>query len=290
MKTTFLGQLWAPILLAMLATACSDPGSILVGSAVVAYMIGRSNETTNQQKVAVRDAGELAKEITTATDTAKQLADLVKSIKDKLAAGKYPEEESKKLGGLRVPFEGANIGLRGIGRFNKDTNRGLVNFAGKSAKTNDLTEDVQRMLAGSKKTLADAFALKDKPKVLWSAIVGGGPAGPWATMVTIPEPFLAKSENSKWPDSMKMKVGGKETTVKRYAKGDPGGGEPQFIPVEPNSQNMVCPNINLARILRAIQDLEDSLRGIQEPGGHEEMGLIETGRILSEKLKQIGSH
>ncbi len=263
--------------------------TFLIGG-VVGIMLGRSIEASSQQGVAARDAGDLAKEVTTATDTAEQLADLVKAVKDKLASNKYPEDEAKKLGGLRVPFEGANIGLRVIGRFNKDINHGLVNFAGMSEKANDLTEDVQRMLAGSKKTLDDAFALKDKPKVQWSAIVSGGPAGPWAMMVTIPEPFLAKSEDSKWPDSMKMKLGGKETTVKRYAKGDPGGGDPQFIPVEPNSQNTVCPNINLARILRGVQDLEDSLRGIKDPGGHEETGLIETGRNLSEKLKQIGSH
>ena len=87
-----------------------------------------------------------------------------------------------------------------------------------------------------------------------------------------------------------MKLGGKETTVKRYAKGDPAGGDPQFIPIEPVSQNSVCPNINLARVLRTVQDLENLLRGVKSEtsGGHEETGLIETGTAVSEKLKGIG--
>jgi hypothetical protein len=109
--------------------------------------------------------------------------------------------------------------------------------------------------------------------------------------MVIPEPFLAKPEKGGWPDSVKFKAGGKETSMKRYAKGDPAGGDPQFIPVEPNSQNSVCPSIPVARVIRAVQDLEDSLRGVKDTtgqGGHEETGLIETGRAVAEKLKQIG--
>lgn len=270
--------------------------TFLIGG-VVGFMVGGSNETSNQQKVAARDAGDLAKEVTTASDTAEQLADVVKSVKDKLASNKNPEDEAKKLGGLRIPFEGANIGLRVIGRFNKDINHGLVSFAGMAEKANDLTEDVQRMLSGSKKTLDDAFAQKDKPKVQWSAIVSGGPSGPWASLISVPEPFFVKSDEKvggkdyTWPDSLKIKMGGRESTVKRYSKGDPaGGGDPQFIPVEPGSQGNVCPSIAVARVVRAVQDLEDSLRGVKVEGGHEETGLIEMGRTLSEKLKQIGAH
>jgi len=258
---------------------------------IVGFMVGGSNETSNQQTLAAREAGDLAKEVTKATETAEQLADVVKSVKDKIASGKYPEDESKKLGGLRIPFDGANLGLRKIGRFNNEVNRSLVAFAGMTVAANDLTEDVQRMISGSKKALDDAFAIKDKPKVQWSAIVSGGPSGPWATLAAIPEPFLAKGEEkSAWPESVKMKLGGKETTVKRYAKGDPAGGDPQFIPIEPVSQNSVCPNANLARVLRTVQDLENLLRGVKSEtsGGHEETGLIETGTAVSEKLKGIG--
>ena len=266
---------------------------------VVGFMIGGSNETSNQQKIAARDAGDLAKEVTSATDTAEQLADVVKSIKDKIASGKYPDDEAKKLAGLRIPFEGSNLGLRVIGRFNKEVNRGLVAFAGMAEQANDSTETLQKMVAGSKKALDDAFSLKDKPRVHWSAVVGSGGLGPWVTLMSVPEPFLVKSDEKvagkdyTWPDNVKFKSGGKDTEIKRYTKGDPMGGNPQFIPVEPNSQNSVCPNLNVARIVRIIQDLEDSLRGIKDTtgsGGHEQTGLIETGRTVSEKLKAIGSH
>jgi len=268
--------------------------TLLLGG-IVGFMVGGSSETSNQQKVAARDAGELAKEVTTATDSAEQLADVVKSVKEKIASGKYPEEEAKKLGGLRIPFEGSNLGLRVIGRFNKDVNRSLVAFAGMSEKANELTEDVQRMLSGSKKALDDAFSLKDKPKIVWSAIVGQGASGPWATLVSLPEGFLVKSDEKvggkdySWPESTKMKLAGKETTVKRYGRGDPAGGDPQFIPIDPVSQNGVCPNINVTRIVRSVQDLEEALRGVKDTGGSgEETGLIETGRAVADKLKGIG--
>ena len=258
---------------------------------VIGFFVGGSNETSNQQKIAARDAGDLAKEVTTASDKAEELADVVKTIKDKIASGKYPEDEAKKLGGLRIPFEGANLGLRVIGRFNKELNRGLLAFATLSVKSNDATEDLQSMINGSRKALDDAFSLKDKPKVHWSAVVASGGSGPWATLMTVPEPFLTKPEKGGWPDSVKFKAGGKETSIKRYAKGDPMSGDPQFIPIEPNSQNAVCPSIPVARVIRAVQDLEDSLRGVKDTtgqGGHEETGLIETGRAIAEKLKQIG--
>jgi hypothetical protein len=268
-------------------------GVTAVIGGVVGFLIGGSNETSNQQKIATRDASELAKEITAATDKAEELADVVKSIKDKIASGKFPEEDVTKLGGLRIPFEGANLGLRVIGRFNKEVNRGLLAFASLAEKANGETEDMQRLVSGSKKALDEAFSLKDKPKVHWSAVVSGGPGGPWATLMSIPEPFAAKSEekdkNPVWPDSVKVKQGGKDVSYKRYAKGDPAGGDPGFfIPIEPQSQNSVCPNIPVSRVIRAVQDLEESLRGVKDPGGHEETGLIETGRAVAEKLKGIG--
>ncbi len=173
-------------------------------------------------------------------------------------------------------------------------NRGLLNFAKLSEQANDATEHLQTMIAGSGKSLEDAFAIKDKPKVTWSAVVGTGPSGPWATLMTLPEPFLAKSEDkdkaATWPESIKLKQGGKETTMKRYAKGDPTGGDPQFIPIDPQTQSAVCPSLSVARVIRAVQDLDETLRGVKDPGGHEETGLIETGRQLSEKLKTIGQN
>lgn len=257
---------------------------------IVGFLVGGSNETSNQQKIAARDATELAKEVTKATDAAEQLADVVKSIKEKIASGKFPEEEATKLGGLRIPFEGANLGLRVIGRFNKEVNRGLISLANLSEKANSNTEDLQRLLSGSRKALDDAFSLKDKPKVTWGAMVSGGPSGPWATLTALPEPFAAKSDDKKeWPDSIKIKLEGKDTQVKRYAKGDPSGSDPLFIPIEPKSQNGVCPSIPVSKVIRSVQDLEDSLRGIKDPGGHEETGLIETGQAVAEKLKTIGS-
>jgi hypothetical protein len=260
---------------------------------LMGFGIGGSTEKSTQARVALRDASELAAEISSAADTAEQLADLVKDAREKLSGGKYPESEVQKLGGLRIPFEGINLGGRNIGRFKKDVAGGLVSFAGMTEKANEAAEHLQRVLSGSRKSLEELFAQKDKPKVTWSAIVNDGPSGRWATLVTLQEPFFVKAEpkpggKDSWPDQTKIKLGGRESSLKRYAKGDPLRGDPQFIPVDPGSQASICQNDAATRVVRIIQEVEDSLRGVKDPGGHEETGVIEAGRALVDKLKQIG--
>ncbi len=258
----------------------------LVGG-VLGYAVGSGHERSKIADQALRDAGELGGQVKKSVEMTETIVETLKSAQAALSSGKYPEAEVAKLGELRIPFGGEMLGGRNIGRFNKETSRALLSFASQAEKANDQVETVQRILAGVRKDIQDLFAQSSTPKVMWAAVAESGAGGPWLTMMRMGEPFLVKNEKG-WPESVKFKVGGKDVTVKRYTKGDPNGTDPLFIPVDPGSQNAVCPVDLSARVGRQISELAGILQGENDESGNPSPGMIEAGRHLEEKLKAIG--
>jgi hypothetical protein len=257
-----------------------------IAGGILGYAIGGGAARNAVANQAVVDAGELGKQIKGAMVTAETLADTLKAAREQLSSGKYPEAEVAKLGELRVPFGGDKLGGRNIGRFKPEVTRGLLALTTQAEKVNDQVDVVQRLLTSAKKPLLDNFAQASTPKVQWVAYAGNGSAGPVLTMMAVPEPFTMKAD--KWPESLKFKVGGKDKELKRYVKGNVVGEDPLFIPVDPTSQNGVCPADVLFRVARQVQELESLLRGGKDDSGNDETGMIDSGRALEEKLKAIG--
>jgi len=120
-------------------------------------------------------------------------------------------------------------------------------------------------------------------------VLGNGPGGPWATMQPVPTPFLAKDgEKTKWPDDIRIPVGEKQAVLKRYTSGNPVSEDGLFVPVDPATQGSVCSTSVVTTLRRELGDLEEVLRGNQNPG-EEKTGLLEAGDKLGKKLKQIGA-
>jgi hypothetical protein len=255
---------------------------------VIGYAVGSGAERGKVADQALRDAGDLAKEIKTAMISAETLADTLKAAREQLQASKYPEAEVTKLGGLRIPFGGDKLGGRNIGRFKKEVSSGLLALTSQAEKVNEQTETVQRFLGGFRKALTENFAQATSPKVQWVAYAEGTSTGPLLTMMAVPEPFAVKADKG-WPESIKFKVGGKDVNIKRYTKGDPAGSDPLYIPVDPASQSSVCPQDIVFRVARQVQELENLLRGGKDAEGNDESGFIDAGRALEEKLKGIGT-
>ena len=154
---------------------------------------------------------------------------------------------------------------------------------------NDQKEKLQNVLSGNKKAVQDFLDGQTKPQVRWSVVLGNGPGGPWATMQTVPTPFLAKDgEKTKWPDDIRIPMGDKQAVLKRYNSGNPVSEEGLFVPVDPASQASVCSNSVVTTLRRELGDLEEVLRGNPNPG-EEKTGLLESGDKLAKKLKQIGA-
>ena len=172
----------------------------------------------------------------------------------------------------------------------EDLATALIDFSTAVDKVNDQKEKLGNVLSGNKKGVTDFLDQTNKPKVLWSVVLGNGPGGPWATMQPVATPFLAKPEgDAKWPDDIHVPMGDKQAVLKRYSTGNPVSDAGLFVPVDPGTQAAVCPNSVLVTLRRTISDLEDVLRGDQTPG-EEKTGLIEAGQNLSKKLKQIGAN
>lgn len=264
----------------------------------IGVALGSGMERGKRQDTALSGAADLVKEVDAANAEIEKLAEVLKKAKAKLADNKYPEEEVSALGGINIPFEGANLSGKGIGLFKRDTVTLLVNFASGASDANQQKDRLQAVLAGSKKGIMDFLSQQTAPKVRWSMFVGNGPHGPWASMQLVPEPFLASSKekvkdkdgNEKaynWPGKFKIKDGGRTFELERYTRGDPMGSEPKIIPVDPSTQGAVCPDPVLVRLRSEISNIEETLAGDKTPG-HEKDGLLDTGRMLLDKLKEIG--
>jgi hypothetical protein len=256
--------------------------------AALGFAGGGISERNKAADAAVTGAAELVTKVDESTKKANELADVLKSAKDKLSKAQFPDDEVSKLGGINLPFTAADLSGKGIGRFNPAVLSMLIDFSTLVDKVNDQKEKLQNVLSGNKKAVTDF--LDPKPQVRWSVVLGNGPGGPWATMQPLPTPFAAKPEGDKgkWPDDIHIPVGDKQAVLKRYNTGNPISEDGLFVPVDPGSQGAVCPTSVVVQLRRELGDLEEVLRGNQNPG-EEKTGLLESGQKLVQKLKQIGA-
>ncbi len=255
----------------------------------VGFTLGGAAERGKGQDAAVEGAKDLSKDVDAANTKITELADVLKSAREKLGKATFPDDEVTKLGALNIPFAGSNLAGKGIGRFKADLLTMLTDFASSSAEANSNKENLQHLLSGNKKGVQDFLDSQTKPQVRWSIIVSPTQVGPLASMQPVPTPFPLGSEDKKtWPDSFDLMNGGKKTTIKRYLKGDAATEDPTFSPVDPSTQAAVCPSDVLIKLRGKLSDLEETLRGNQTPG-EEKTGLLEAGQALAKKLKQIGT-
>ncbi len=264
------------LILALVAAALGGFGGFAVGGGV---------ERSKGADAAIQGAQDLIKEINASNAEVQKLADVLKSAKEKLSKGQYPEEEVSKLGSINIPFGGKNLAGKGIGRFKAEVVAMLIEYANGATDANSQKEKLQNVLSGNKKGLQELVEQQSKPTVRWAALVSSGPNGPWVSMQMLPSAFQAKE---KWPDDFKITSGKEQATFKRYTSGNPVNNDsPYFLPVDPGSQGAVCPADVVFKLRRELGDLETILRGDNTPG-QDRPGLIDAAQKLTDKLKVIG--
>ncbi len=253
----------------------------------VGFTLGGASERGKGSDSAMQGAKDLTRDVEAANKKIEELADVIKTAKEKLGKAQFPEEEVAKLGALNIPFDGTNLSGKGIGRFKSDVLNMLVHFSTASSEANDQKEKIQSVLSRNKKGVLEFLEGQTKPVVRWSIMVSGTPFGPIASMQPVPAPFLVEGPDKKWPESFELMADKKKVTVKRYTKGEAATEDPTFIPVDPSTQSLVCPADVLFSIRRELTGMEEVLRGNPTPG-EEKTGLLEAGQTLVKKLKQIG--
>jgi hypothetical protein len=256
------------------------------------YTMGGRVESNKGAKRAVIDAGELAKEVANANATAAQMAETLNAIQSSLKDNKYPEAETKKLGELNIDFSGIKLAGRGIGRFQPNTTKLLISYAGGAQEANDSKETLQNKLTAYKSTVSDQLEQLNKTtvKVRLTAGVDSSARGPmvWFQPLEKEQWFLVDKKDDKafkWPDKFKVKEGKDTKERDRYTKGDPSGGK--LIPVDPETFREVCPMTILGQLSGDAAKVEELLKGDKTPG-EEKTGLIDTGDTVVQELKKIG--
>lgn len=266
---------------------------------IIGFAFGSGYQRGQGAKVALEGAQSLAKEVDAATTTASTLSDVLGDAGDKLAKGEFPDDDVNKLAGIDIPFGGANLTDKGIGRFSREVVTMLIDFANKAKEANDQKERIRLIMSNAKDSIHEVMEVKTNPKFHWSVYVRQGPHGPMASMQPLPETFLVNSDKKikdkdgkekdyDWPEEFKIQDGKDTVTLKRFKSGDPTTGEtPPLIPVAPDTEAAVCPQTTVIRVRGELADMTKMLKGDQTPG-QEETGLLDLGKTLVEALKKIG--
>lgn len=261
---------------------------IVAGAAMVALVIGfgvgqlaKGNEGA---QAAVAGAELLLKEVDASNIALGELESTLTAAGDKLKAGDYPSDEIEKLGALDIPFDGSNLLNKGIGRYNQTAVTMLVGYVNAVENVEDRKEKIRRLFGAAKEAYLAEQAEKKNPQVKWGVTLKGGPGGPWGAMALI-KPFevVDKDKKAKWPNEIES--GGKK--VARMTKGDITKTDGEVIPIDPLSQNSVCPETVTFKLLGALSDLRDDLKGDNTPG-RERAGVAEVGEKLMDQLRRIG--
>lgn len=264
---------------------------------VVGFAFGGGAERDKGAKAAIQGAQDLVKEIDESNKQIVALAETVKSAQTKLLGkGTYPQEEVTKLGAINIPFRTASLADKSIGRFKREILTMLIDYTASVEAMNDQKETLQRFLGSQ--TLKDLIAEQQKPKVHWYATVSNGPLGPWVNLDKLDAPFAVQSDEKvkdkdgkeksyAWPDEIEIKDGKDTTKFKRYSSGDPGGSNPPYIAVNPQSQSAVCQSDVIGSLVSQLVKMQTVLNGDPTPGV-DKTGLIEKGQKLADQLKKIG--
>lgn len=259
----------------------------------IGYLVGGRAEAGRTNTLALSGAQQLKDDVTKANAEASAIAETLKNALDKIKANKFPEDEVKALGEQNIPFEGSTLASKGLGRFNARLATLLVQYAGATTEANDQKDKIRNILGFSKKGILDYLEQKEKPKVRWSIFAVSGPGGPWGVMQPVSEPFLVKdaaTKDYKWPASIKINDGGKQVDLKRCDGSDCTGSTPKFIPIDPDTQQAVCPNDTISKLQRELGDMQEVFRGkaAEIPGEDDKPGLIKLGEQVLEELGKVG--
>jgi hypothetical protein len=253
--------------------------------AALGFAFGSRVEAGKGANAALDGARELIKDVDAADKVADQLNEMLAKASGRLSKNEYPAEEVTALGGINIPFDGGHLTDKGIGRFRREVVTQLITYANTAQRANDQKEKIQNLLNGSKTSLTELLAQKNDPKIRWAVWVESGPGGPWANMQIVPTPFAQKAD---WPAELKVPRGNENAVIKRYQRGDVSSGDPQFLPVAPQTESMVCPSTTIVRLRQELTEMQEVLKGDATPGA-EKVGFLQMGEDVTKALKKLVS-
>ena len=181
------------------------------------------------------------------------LAEVLKSAQAKLKDNKYPDEEVQKLGGIDIPFSGANLAGKGIGRFKPEVVLMLITFASGAPKANDGKNKIRNILAGAKATPSRTSSPSRPSRRCAGACTSRpGRADPGSACSRLPDCVPGQGNGQGQGQELtsgrtisRSPRAGRRSRSSATSSGDPTkakSGEPYIVPVNPDTQALVCPS------------------------------------------------
>lgn len=260
-----------------------------LGAGIVALIIGfgvGSLYTGNEgAKAAMEGAGLLVQDIEAANQKAMEMNELLKEAAKKIKGGTFPADEVEKLGAIDIPFDGSNLMNKGIGRYNSTAMTLLLQYSTAVQNAKDQRDKVRRLLGGVKANLEAQAAAKANPSFHWGVILQPTPMGPIGRMQPIKHVLIKdpKDDKYRWPKEFEFGA----NKQARY-EGAELKDAPVMVPVEPETEALVCSENLAIRAMGALLDTSKDLEGDETPGA-ERAGVIALGRKASELLKKINT-
>jgi hypothetical protein len=241
---------------------------------------------------AVKTAGELEKEVKAANEKLRDLAGKLEAAADGLKNKQYPEQSVTDLGGLVVPFDAEQLGMR-VGGVAMPTSyiRPLVMFTVKVREVNDSKDKVKNFLSLAKPALEKAWKAEKEPVFTYSVIFApDGSKGIAAELVQNKDEFpLGKDWPATYtilrPERTQQGVKNAEKKANRWTKGELTGSDPVAIPVQPASVAAFSTEELIGKLYVEIRDLRKTIEGNKEDP-QDTGGLLKEGENLADLLRK----
>jgi hypothetical protein len=262
------------------------PKILVLSSFVVLLFLGAACKPA--PPLGVRGAALLEKDVKTATETMKTLADKLDDAQAKLGAKMFPGDMAIQLVGIVVPFDATNLEGKDIGHLPNRVLRSLLAFTSGAADVNKSKDKLKALFALAEYPVVNAWKDEKDPVASVAVVFRAEGDKTVADLLPIAAPF---GWSGAFPESFTVTrmEGGSPTPkrVKRWVKGDLTGSAPVAIPVHPRTMAPFTSDVWLTRLSKALRELRESLRGTHDDPQREDPGLVKVGDDLVNELHKL---
>jgi hypothetical protein len=260
----------------------------------VGYTAGQAAEHGAGRAQGLKDAADLANDVTAAQGKLNTLAEKLEAGRNTLIKErKFPDQLSKDLGGINVDFDGSKLAGRRFSGFAPEVTSGLIEFVTAVQALNDRKQLVQGLLVKLQKPLTEQFAAPPgQMTVQYVVAVDKDPAGnPSALLASLSAPLTFTPPAVQIPAEFNFvdPLRGGNTKLPAYKSGDLSN-KPAAMYVSPKTFEKVCPGDTSSQTAQLAAQLANMMRDLKgEPAAYEgadaKAGLIERAGTLLTGLK-----
>ncbi|MGD0679271.1 MAG: hypothetical protein ABSC94_28080 [Polyangiaceae bacterium] len=269
-------------------------GAVLL---VLGYVGGNASSQSNARAQGVRDAHDLAADLTKAKDSLDQLKDKVQAGgKALIGERKFPADLAQQLAGMNVDFAGDKLFGRRFSGVPADVTRNLFDFIGRVQSLNDRKDLIVTLLNKLQKPITEELARPaGQLPISYVAVVDKDTPGSGAFLAPLATPIAPDDKNGVPNDLTFLNPRGSGNVKLPRLQSEKIPKEGAAITIVPNTFEKVCPSATrgqIAQLVSSMNSLVDDIQGQKSSEGADVIteskpGLAETAAKLSEQLNKV---